>query len=214
MNFYRDLTGVHFGDLTVLREANRGKNGGSTWVCKCTCGNIEVFEGNRLLSGHNKRCGECSFGMFEFFDNDKRIRYRLPKEKSFMFDSADLAIVCQYKWSIDATGYPKTAARINGSKGMHLHTLLMHPDNGMLVDHIDGNKLNNCRDNLRICSHAQNIWNQKLSNRNTSGYKGVSFDSSREKWAAYITVHRKRHYLGRFQTAREAALAYDKAASL
>ena len=213
MSFYRDLTGRQFGRLTVLREANRGNNGGSTWICRCSCGNIEAFKGNRLLSGHNKRCGECGYGMFEFFDNDRRVRCVLPHGKGFIFDSEDLSLVCQFKWFIDALGYPKTSAGICGPSGKHLHTLLMNPEKGMLVDHVDGNKLNNCRDNLRVCSHAQNIQNQKISVRNTSGYKGVSYDKSRRKWTAYITALRKRHFLGRFNTAKEAALAYDKAAS-
>ena len=214
MNHKQNLVGRHFGELTVLREANHGNNGGSTWVCQCTCGNIEIFEGNRLLSGHNKRCGECGYGLFEFFDNDRRIRCVLPKGKSFMFDSADLPLVCQYKWHIGAQGYPKTAANIDGlGRGVCLHKLLMDPEKGMQVDHIDGNRLNNCRDNLRICSHAQNMRNQKLSKRNTSGYKGVSYDRARRKWAANITAFRRCHHLGRFADPIEAALAYDKAAS-
>ncbi|HCG60410.1 MAG TPA: hypothetical protein DEV97_10510 [Lachnospiraceae bacterium] len=138
MSFYRDLTGRQFGRLTVLREANRGNNGGSTWICRCSCGNIEAFKGNRLLSGHNKRCGECGYGMFEFFDNDRRVRCVLPHGKGFIFDSEDLPLVCQFKWFIDALGYPKTSAGICGPSGKHLHTLLMNPEKGMLVDHVDG----------------------------------------------------------------------------
>ncbi len=213
MTNYGDLTGRVFGDLTVLWEANRGKNGGSSWLCRCACGHIDVFEGNRLANGHNTHCRYCSYGRFEFFDNYKRVRCILPKGKYFTFDYADFPLVSRCKWRIDAQGYPKTATDLCGSKDLHLHTLLMNPPKPLIVDHIDGNKLNNCRDNLRICTRVQNSQNMARHKNNTSGYKGVSFNKARNKWDAYITVYGKRRNLGRFKTDLEAALAYDKAAS-
>lgn len=204
MKYSGDLSGRVFGQLTVLCEYNKGNNKGSSWLCRCSCGNTVIFEGNRLLSGHNKRCGHCNQKFVIYGDV---VEWILPNCENFFFDFADLSLVSQYNWHIDAQGYPK-------SNGMHLHRLLMNPPDGMVVDHIDGDKLNNRRNNLRICKHSENLRNASISSSNTSGFKGVCFDKSRNKWSANITVNGKHHYLGRYDTPEEAAEEYDKAASI
>lgn len=80
------------------------------------------------------------------------------------------------------------------------------------VDHIDGNGLNNRRCNLRLATNAQNAYNQKKRSDNASGFKGVSFDKSRNKWIAQIMVNYKHIHLGRFETPEEAYRAYRQAA--
>lgn len=80
------------------------------------------------------------------------------------------------------------------------------------TDHIDGDGLNNQRSNLRLANHSQNMKNKKIPSHNTSGYKGASLNTARKKWIAQIIVNNKRIYLGSFDTALEAHLAYCKAA--
>ena len=91
------------------------------------------------------------------------------------------------------------------------------PDN-MLVDHRDHNTLNNQKENLRTCTVNQNQHNSKPHANCTSKYKGVSWRKDRNHWRVYICLrnifdqaHHK--YLGSFHIEKEAALAYDKAAS-
>jgi hypothetical protein len=86
----------------------------------------------------------------------------------------------------------------------------LEPDE--VVDHIDGNGLNNCRNNLRPATRAQNRMNSKVSTNNASGYKGVSWHKRRGKWLAQIRIARKRIYLGYFASAEEAHVAYVAAA--
>lgn len=80
------------------------------------------------------------------------------------------------------------------------------------IDHINGDPGDNRIDNLRLCTHAENCRNGKLRSSNSSGFKGVSFDKSRQKWNAEITHQRRKIHLGRYETREEAAIAYDAAA--
>lgn len=109
---------------------------------------------------------------------------------------------------------PRTAYAVRGHlypRGVRgllaLHTFLT---GWSLVDHRDGDGLNNRRSNLRNATKAQNSQNAGPAIHNTSGYRGVSRDHDRDPgWHAYITVDRRRISLGRFSTAEEAAVAYD-----
>lgn len=87
-----------------------------------------------------------------------------------------------------------------------IHNSIDILDRHVLVDHVDGNILNNSKENLRSCTKAQNLHNRGKQENNTSGYKGVSFDKKRNKWQAGIGWKGKRIGLGRYDTPE---LAYD-----
>lgn len=98
----------------------------------------------------------------------------------------------------------------------------MKPPADKMVDHIDGNGLNNLRSNLRFATMSQNIANSKVRKDNTTGYKGVSWFvgskhpngvwKSKPSWTARIGINGKRITVGYFATKEEAARAYNKAA--
>lgn len=95
---------------------------------------------------------------------------------------------------------------------MLLHRFLLQPEDGMSVDHIDGNGLNNQRSNLRLATHGQNMMNRRKHVNNTSGYTGVCWDKGAEKWRATLSYRGKTLHIGRFQEPADAALARDKLA--
>lgn len=81
-------------------------------------------------------------------------------------------------------------------------------DSNILIDHIDGNRSNNSKDNLRISNNSTNAYNRKTYNK--TGFRGVFKQNNRYK--SIIGYNNKLHHLGYFSTKEEAALAYDKAA--
>lgn len=127
----------------------------------------------------------------------------------------------QYKWSLHTGGYTQRSYitdtfRKCGKKHRflkeYMHRLITGAKKGEYVDHINGNKLDNRKSNLRICTNAQNGWNQGISKKNTSGYKGVRWHKLAKKWDARIRVNRKEFYLGLFIDIKDAAKAYNEAA--
>ena len=91
-----------------------------------------------------------------------------------------------------------------------MHNLIMNPPEGMFVDHIDRNPLNNQRSNLRIVTHAENCRNRKVRRDNKVGYKGVY--KAGNHYHAQIFNEGRIETLGSFNKKKEAALAYDKRA--
>jgi hypothetical protein len=96
---------------------------------------------------------------------------------------------------------------------MHRFILQVAPQTNK-VDHVDHDGLNNQKANLRIVTNIQNSQNKRKGSKNTSGYKGVTFHKRVGKRQSVIYIMKRCIYLGTFITAREAAIAYDKAATL
>lgn len=129
-------------------------------------------------------------------------------------DAADYDAVIAFTWrelKRNHTFYVTRPVRKTdgGWTAQFLHTFLT----GLpLVDHRNGNGLDNRRANLREATHAENMRNRGPLSTNTSGFKGVSPDKTRGKWRAQIQVDGKVYRLGCYATAEAAALAYDVAA--
>ena len=120
--------------------------------------------------------------------------------------------VKNHKWSI-GDGYAYfTENKTTPRKTIKLHNFLLeyNPSNNIIIDHINGNKLDNRLINLRFVSYKENVRNSKSKKNSTSVYKGVSFDSTRNKWIASIQYNGKTHHIGRFDDEEECAKAYDK----
>lgn len=116
--------------------------------------------------------------------------------------------VTRFKWRIDESGYVVTTY---GRRSYGLHNAIVRPKFFEVVDHINGNKLNNRRVNLRITDKLGNAWNRKAVNK-TSPFKGVSFCKTHKKWLSKITCDKVSYSLGSFKDEYGAALAYDVAA--
>lgn len=138
----------------------------------------------------------------------------LTQNKIALVSDEDFDLLLKYKWYYSKNGKSKAYVRTTiNNKKIYMHRFIMNCPIDKDVDHIDGNPLNNQRENLRICNNFENNRNQKLSIRNKSGYKGVFYDKRYlNPWRAYIIVNKKQISLGNFSTAKDAALAYNEAA--
>lgn len=121
----------------------------------------------------------------------------------------DLDAVCRYQWKVTTPkpGFSYARATVEG-KLVFMHRWLMRDElrPGLVVDHIDGDGLNNRRENLRVCTYSDNSANTRTRRR----FKGVSRYSG--SWVARICKHGRSYYLGSFKTARRAAAAYNRVA--
>ena len=204
-----DLCGRQFGELKVSALHNRSPNGGASWLCRCSCGRTCSVGGKALIKGHKRNCGDCNFGHYFFYSD--YVECVLPTGERFQIDVDDYPIVSRYKWVTNKAGYFVASIGMRDDH-VFLHRLVMDPPEDAFVDHIDCNKSNCCKSNLRICSQTENNRNVGLQQNNRCGFKGVYWASDRGKWRAEITVDRKHIHLGSFDSAIEAAKAYDKAA--
>jgi hypothetical protein len=129
----------------------------------------------------------------------------------FQVSEEDAELILKHEWKVSCEDHRKyIITRLKPR--IRLHRLITSAKPGEIVDHINGNCLDNRRENLRICTDAQNQCNRGMTARNTVGFKGVTYRKDRNKYAAQIQKGYKNHHLGTFDSPTDAAHAYDKAA--
>jgi len=144
---------------------------------------------------------------------------KLTKDKEAMVDDCDYNMLSAYRWYWALKPRSKFGYAVAdlhnidnefGVRHVTMHRMLLKPDRGKVVDHVNGNGLDNRRENIRICTLSQNNANFAVGGkRNKSGYKGVSWHKSTQKWRATLLLGGKQHYLGIFDDKLEAARAYN-----
>jgi hypothetical protein len=135
----------------------------------------------------------------------------LTQGKFAVIDDEDYELVAAFNWKYSNKGYAAKNYQEDGKyKTLLMHRLIMSPKDGVFIDHIDGNPLNNKRSNLREVTNRQNCLNQKITKRNTSGYKGVCWSKFNKKWAATVRdSNQKQVHLGYFDNKHDAARMYN-----
>jgi hypothetical protein len=120
----------------------------------------------------------------------------------------------QWKWHYGCGGYAIRNVYIKGSGRKHqkgffvyMHRMVNKTPDGLVTDHINRDKLDNRRENLRTCTDIQNRYNRGKYSNNTSGVLGVTWDKARNKWQAQIRVKNKNIHLGRYVSLQGATLA-------
>lgn len=220
----KDLTNQKFDKLTVLKRVedyvstNEDGNRYVQWLCKCDCGNEVVVLGTNLRSGKTKSCGCLSRELtskrskkYNKYDlsNEYGIGYASNTNNPFLFNLEDYYMIKDYCWYEDNSGYMLTNLYDNMTSyrnAISLHRLIMNckHDDGLYVDHINHNKLDCRRCNLRIVTNQQNSMNASKRSDNTSGVTGVTFCKDRNKWNAQIMLGYKMINLGYYNSFEDA----------
>lgn len=147
---------------------------------------------------------------------------KIPLSNSDLFaivDDEDFALVSRYKWHVRRTKnsntvYASASKHVPGRRSpvnIRMHRLITGAPKGMEVDHIDRNGLNNTRGNLRVCTSTENRRNS-TSECGNSRFKGVSFDKTKGRFVASISVNNKTIHLGTYADEISAAMAYNEGA--
>jgi hypothetical protein len=136
-----------------------------------------------------------------------------------ILDALDYYRYCAFKWTMGGQGSVVYAVRSTkiGAKitTRRLHREIMNAPKGLLVDHANGNTLDNRRANLRLATHFQNTCNRrKIKSKTSSRFIGLYWEKKSSRWVTHIKDHGKRIYLGRFKSEFDAARAYDHAARM
>lgn len=142
----------------------------------------------------------------------------LNKGFKVLVDDEDYEILMAHSgWHAIKKGklmYARRSQFLPTRKAFYMHRQILGiTDPKIFTDHIDGNGLNNQKSNLRICLPRQNSWNMRKRIKSSSRYKGVSWSESKKRWSSMININGRGMRIGTYQDEKEAALAYNVAAS-
>ncbi len=126
--------------------------------------------------------------------------------KFAIVDDEDYTELSKHRWSLTGRGYAARGDRVT------MHRMINKTQPSLCTDHINQNKLDNRRRNLRSCSIMENAWNRPKRSTNTSGFRGVSFHRKSGRWQAVICVGNKKKHLGYFLSPSVASAAYERIA--
>ncbi len=214
------MIGKVFGRWTVIKYDHKDKYSNKYYLCRCKCGIEKIVFRGGLISGDSKSCGCYNI---EVLKGEKRYKWKLNEfrihpnfvrikasncDKYFLVDLEDWEYLKEYTIFICSKGYP--SINIDGIKH-RIHRIIMNPQNGLVVDHINGDKLNNCKSNLRVCNNRQNGWNSKMPVTNRSGHKGVYKHSQTGKWVAQLRCNKITYSLGCYENIDDAVKARQDA---
>ncbi|MDD4095304.1 MAG: AP2 domain-containing protein [Oscillospiraceae bacterium] len=139
---------------------------------------------------------------------------KLTQGRVATIDAKDYEELAKFNWYYSNSGYAVRKIRVEGKQViLHMHHVIKKRLDGHETDHINGNRLDNRKENLRYVTHAQNQFNRSIAGGSkSSAYKGVYWHKPSRKWMARIKHNGKLVYLGSYDIEKDAAQAYNKAA--
>src|SRR5574344_87837 len=213
-----DSINKKFNKLTIIDEEYNKENKITYCKCLCDCGNVKTINKYRVIHGYTKSCGcllketvkQMGFNNKKYnnynLDGNYGIGYASNTNKEFYFDLEDYDKIKDYCWRIDKNGY--IVSNDSTDKIVKFHKIVMNnvPKN-YDIDHIYHNKRDNRKENLRICTHQENMQNRVIPKNNTSGVIGVYWNKKNKNWNVEITKNKKKIKLGTYYNKEDAIKA-------
>lgn len=141
------------------------------------------------------------------------IEVKLNRGKVALVDEEDFDTISSVNWNAHPEKHRWYATGKINDRAVKMHRMILGvTDSSVIVDHIDGDGLNNRKSNLRIATNSENLCNQRPRENFTSKYKGVHWDRFNNKWRVQVQKGKTVVRVGRFDDETEAALAYNEAA--
>jgi hypothetical protein len=188
----------------------KGKYGLRPYCIEC--------EKKRFTSGYKRgKEGHVEGNRYEIFDT-YAIGYT-KKDEPFYLDVEDVDLAKQYTWHLDIEGYASAGGKtINGVRKntykLHREVMRLKSNDGKVVDHINRERIDNRKSNLRLVSVQENAFNTSKSNKNKSGVVGVFYrerKGKKPKWIASINIEGKTRQIGHFDNMDDAIKARKEA---
>lgn len=212
-----DITGQRFGRLVALKVVDKPDRQGTYWLCKCDCGKEKAIHVSSLRRGATTSCGcfhkECVSKLAKKKYNEYEIAgdivyVKMIHSKTMICDIDDWMKLKDICWSADRNGYA-IGKNMEFKKNVKFHQQVMGKKEGYFIDHINRNRLDNRKSNLRFVTPKGNGWNVGIGKKNKSGVLGVY--KHKDKWCATINTNRKSHHIGIYETLEEATKARKEA---
>ena len=205
--------------IEIIGDAPRDKSNGSKRVYyKCECGRIGETRASRAVN--QKWCAVCSkeksrllVNKYEVIGDFAHIDVSTEKfpNSVCIIDARNINKVIDGKGRWFAANFCTSVIyAVRNSRGDKMHRQIMGADDHNVIDHRDGNGLNNTEENIIVCKQEKNMRNKRMTTRNKSGVNGVCWHKAMKKWHVQAGVNGKKFNLGFFQNFEDASRAREE----
>lgn len=215
-----EMINKKFGRLLVKKEVGKDSKGSYIYECECDCGNPHIANGCKLRDGSIKSCG-CLQKELLALRSKKEIKWEIINDNvvkgttnnlggiNFYIDYEDFAKCKDICWCAQYSEESRTYyihGRTDSGECEYLHRFIfgLTKENNVEVDHKDHNGANNIKKNLRIGTRTQNAMNMAKFKKTESGYHGIYWGRTNNKWKVEIWENKNRRYLGLYSNLEEA----------
>jgi len=191
----KNLVGKKLNGWHVIRIVDH-RDGIYFYECKClNCATISIKRGGQIDARKSVRCQNCAPEYHFEIEGDRAIG-TLADGTKFLIDADDVARVSERYWHMGKESYIVSAKGVNKSKAL-LHRWILGVTNpSIFVDHINRDRLDNRRINLRKVTSTENAYNRSLASTNRTGFIGVYYSTYSRRYEAKVGYRKKRIYLG------------------
>lgn len=211
-----NIVGQTFEHWEVLEEVEKEDGGPRKFKCRCrSCGAISIKTRAQIFVRKGMHCQKCPPEYHFAVKGDSAVG-TLPDGSTFIIDTADIPKVSERWWHKNRRGYVVSSKRNQKPCAICLHEYLLNPQGmpNVIIDHINRNKADCRRSNLRFVTPQQNSMNKSLSKNNRTGYAGVYFDTRSGCYRAKISFNNHNISLGASDNPEECAQMYNVGSEL